>query len=38
MGKVKGMNVTYTVPWNGVDRAASNATLKKEIDQLFSSP
>jgi RHS repeat-associated protein len=38
MGKVKGMSVTYTVPWNGVDRAASNATLKKEIDQLFSSP
>ncbi|MHC3475636.1 nucleic acid/nucleotide deaminase domain-containing protein, partial [Streptomyces sp. 7R007] len=35
---VEEMNVTYSVRWNGVDRDASNAELKKLISQLFASP
>ncbi|MEU8295586.1 RHS repeat-associated core domain-containing protein [Streptomyces pseudogriseolus] len=32
-----GMNRTYTVPWNGVDRDAANAALKKAQRAFFDS-
>ncbi|WP_159771017.1 RHS repeat-associated core domain-containing protein [Streptomyces sp. HM190] len=37
-GLVKDINVTYSYRWNGVDRDASNAALKRAIDDLFSGP
>ncbi|MDG4857750.1 RHS repeat-associated core domain-containing protein [Streptomyces sp. T-3] len=35
---VRGVDVTYSHPWNGVDRAQSNAALKADIDALFKRP
>ncbi|MFG3292682.1 RHS repeat-associated core domain-containing protein [Streptomyces sp. NPDC048179] len=37
-GLTKDMNVTYSWRWNGVDRAASKAEMKKAIADLFKSP
>lgn len=36
-GLTSDMNVTYTVRWNGVDRDAANAELKKAMRDFFNS-
>jgi hypothetical protein len=35
MGLVQGINVTWSWPWNGADRDATNAALNAALKELF---